>query len=71
MPETAAMDEQITKTEIRIRVDRDTGAPGRLLVAADRVDVPAVAGAAEHEVPEHEEHHEQHHDPRHALRACC
>ena len=50
MPPTAAISEQITKTEIRMRSTVDTGAAGRLLVATDRVDVSAVARAAEHEL---------------------
>ena len=51
MPETAAITEPITNTEMRMRVDADTRPASGLVVAADGVDVPAVAGAAEHERP--------------------
>ena len=43
-PATAARPEQSTNTEMRI-ADPDAGPAGRLVVAADGVDVPAVAGA--------------------------
>ena len=52
MPLIAAIVEQIMKAEILSRVDVDAGATGGLGVAADGVDVPAVAGAAEDEGPE-------------------
>ena len=48
-------------------VDRDTGPAGGLGVAADGVDVPAVAGAGQDEGQHDEEAERQRHDPRHAF----
>ena len=55
MPPITAMNEQSAKHAILTRVDVDAGAPRRLGVAADRVDVAAEARAVEDERPEHEE----------------
>ena len=68
MPPTAAMPEQIMNDRDADAVDRDAGPARGLVVAADRVDVPAVAGAARARRSEHEEEDQEHeHHPRHAL----
>src|SRR5262249_46675452 len=48
-------------------VDRDTGPARGFGVAADRVDVPAVAGAPEHDRPHDDQRDHQRYGPRHAF----
>ncbi len=62
MPPSAAIVLQIMNTTIRTPVDVDAGSPGRLGVAADRVDVAPEARAQGHERPqevgpEHDQRH--------------
>ena len=52
MPPTPAMRPEIMKTRIRMRGDADAGAPRRLGVAADRVDVAAERRPLRDERPE-------------------